>query len=36
MGFGEKSDRDQKEFINVVTLVRFICLVFLFGKYGVT
>lgn len=33
VGFGQKCDHDQKEFINVISLVRFICFVFLFGTY---
>lgn len=33
IAIGEKSDKDQKEFINVVSLVRFICFVFLFGIF---
>lgn len=33
MGFTEKNDKTDKDFINVVSLVRLICFVFLFGTY---
>lgn len=31
VGFTQKMDKSEKDFINVVTLIRFICFVFLFG-----
>jgi hypothetical protein len=33
VGFGEKFNGDDQQFINVVSVIRFVCFVFVFGNF---